>query len=194
MKLTNGMKACLAVPGGVLAVMLLAGPALAKGGGDPGPGPAFAPEDGDAGDEAGPPHGGHAVLKILKKFGQEIGVTDEQKGKIKALLVDFRDDVEPLKEEAMKLHGEMKAILEAKKIDKKAALAKHAEMQAVHQKIADRRFDLVLDVMDVLTADQRAKLFEILEECKPGPGKGKGKGGCFGKGDGPGMGKGMDGW
>jgi len=163
------------------SLALVAAPALADGKGH-----------GDWDDHGQGPHLGH-MLKALKAFGEELGLSDAQKASIKEKVVSMKAEIEPLREEAQALHKELFALLSAKKLDKAKVKAKHAEIQAVYQKIADKHLDTALEALELLTADQRTKLFERIEECKgamcegdcPCPEKGKGKEKGKEKGKGP---------
>ncbi len=175
---------------GALVMMLAAGSAWA---GPKGGGPAFGPEDGDedpamGGESDGP--GPHMLLKALKGLADELDLTQAQRDSIKKIVADGREEISPLKVQARELREELHALLKAKKLDKAKIQAKHDEIQAVHQTIADIRFDMVLLALDVLSAEQRAELFGILEECKAKKGTGECKAMFTGKGKGKGKGKG----
>lgn len=158
-----------------LAVLFLAsGSALAQGWS----GAAFAPEADGTGpgskgkvNKGGP--GPHMLFKALKILADEIELSQDQRDSIKKIIVDGRDEIAPLRKKADTLRAQMQKLMHAKKLDKKKIKAKHAQIQAVNMEIADRRMEMTLDALDVLSDDQRLELFSILEECHAKKGTGQ---------------------
>jgi len=154
------------------AVMLALGssPALAKG------------KKGGKGMQGGPGGGPFMhVLKALQVHADDLGLSAYQKSEIEEKVKACREEVAPLKEEAQALRKEMMALVKAKKLDKKKIKATHKKIQALHQQIGEKKMDAALEVLDLLSVDQRTELFELIgkdKSCKgdcAGQGKGKGK-------------------
>jgi Spy/CpxP family protein refolding chaperone len=160
----NTSSTCTIALASILSLALAASPALADGGkGGPGDGPGT---------------GMGRIFHALKAFADELDLSASQKAGIKEKVEAHRADVAPLHEKAEALRQEMIQLLAAKKLSKTKIKAKQAEIQAVHQEIAGKKLDTVIEVLEILDASQREKLFGMIEKWKAehkGKGKGKGK-------------------
>jgi Spy/CpxP family protein refolding chaperone len=148
------------------ALVLASTPALAQWG----PGPAFAPPGGGPHGFKGPGKGHPGLLGVLRAMADEIGLSEKQRSAIREIVEEGREEIVPLRKQAAGLRAQMRELLAAEKLDKKKIEATHDEIQAVHQTIADIRFHMVLDALEVLTAQQRTELFTLLGQCKGAPG------------------------
>jgi Spy/CpxP family protein refolding chaperone len=166
-----------------VALAVGSGPVLAKGKG----GPALAPMNakGKGGPHGKGPHMGFGrIYKALKAFGDELDLSQYQKSEIKEKVEACRKEVKPLKKQIKTLHKELFDLLKAKKLSKTKIKAKHKQIDAVQDQIAEKKLDTAIEVLEVLSDDQRQELFSLVEKCKgkmcqgdcPCPDKGKGKG------------------
>lgn len=157
----------MAAAAAAVSLALASAPALAKG-----------PKGGQGKGMHFKGHGGGPfkhLVRAIKMHADELGLSAYQKSELEEILKSCREEVVPLKQEAQALRKEMVALFKAKKIDKKKIKAKHKQIQALHQQIGEKKMDAALEALDLLSADQRTELFELIKSSK-GKGKGKGKG------------------
>lgn len=148
----------------------------------PDPGPAGAAHPAWAG-----MHKGHHG-----QFGAYLGLSKEQKEKMKELKMRQHDATRDLKYELAQKALEMKKLYTDPKTDDATLLAKQKELQAVLFKLIEKRGEMRLEFRKILTPEQIKKL----DRMPMGRGMGM-RGGCgmgphMGAGMGPHMGPGMD--
>ena len=152
---------------------------------------------GRGGGPDGGPHdkGMHGIKALVEdpELAAEIGVTDEQVTKIKAILDESKDTRKARRDEMKEAHDALRDALDADPFDAAAARAAHAKMQALHAKAGNERFEQMVKIREVLTAEQHQALREKMQEMrgKIGIRKGLKRGGggfcsdCPGRPDGP---------
>jgi len=92
----------------------------------------------------------------------EVQATDAQKAKIDPLVKAAMDDLKPLHEQLHALHKQLLQQASAPTIDRAALEATRQQGLALADKASKRLLQLVADVGDVLTPEQRKKLAEHL--------------------------------
>ena len=110
------------------------------------------------------------LLKAIRKMGDEMGQTAEQRASIEALIEESRADMAPLKDKKRVLRKEMHELMLAPQLDRVAIEAKHAEILDIKQEKESKRFAVTLQALELLTVDQRVALVTTLESCRPGKG------------------------
>lgn len=118
------------------------------------------------------------------KWSERLGLTDEQKEKIKEIRSQFRSTIETNHESLRSNHEKLREALKSNTSEKELK-EMHSKLSETKQKLGDLRFEVMLKIRAILTPEQRAKF---------GKGHmGGGKRGRGGKGDGYGKGRGR-GW
>jgi len=102
-------------------------------------------------------HGSH-----ISRLYAEVQATDAQKAKIDPLVKAAMADLKPLHEQLHELHKKLLEQASAPTIDRAALEATRQRGLALADKASKRILQLVADVGDVLTPEQRKKLAEHL--------------------------------
>lgn len=148
--------AALAVAALLAAAPLVAQPRAAAG---PGHGPGHHLGAGGPGDH----HGMHGLFdgRGFERLARLLELSDEQRAQAQAIHEATREQVQPLREESMRLHGELRELLEQPAPDATAVgtlvLAVHANRDQIRQLHEDARASFEA----ILTAEQRAELDAI---------------------------------
>jgi Spy/CpxP family protein refolding chaperone len=103
--------------------------------------------------------GGESGMMGERMFDQ-VGVSAEQKAKIRDIMKAAHTDVEARRAEGRQLHQAMAAALAAPQVDAAAAEAVRQKLQAQRDAVSKRHLQAMLDVSAVLTPEQRQKLSE----------------------------------
>ncbi len=143
---------------GVVAILLAALPADARGPG-----------------KAGRGHCGGAGFGIGPRMQAELGLTQEQQKQITALQEKHWQEAAAQHEQVRVKHEELAALWRTDKPDRAAIHAKLAEIDTIREGLRAAAVDLKLAVHALLTPEQRAKA-ELGRGC--GFGGGQGRGGC----------------
>lgn len=106
------------------------------------------------------------------RIAAALELTTEQKVEIQQLKAQMIEDLAPAKAKLGELRSEMHALWTADNPSEKKIMAKHAEMDTYRKKIRARQVQFRLDVLNLLTPDQRAKLKQL--KAKRGQGRGRG--------------------
>jgi len=115
-------------------------------GGPGGPGPFGGP-----GMMAGHPH-------QIERMLDAVGATPDQRAQIKQIVQAARADLKSQHEAGRQLHEQSRALLAQPTIDARAAEALRQQMLAQHDQASKRRLQMMLDVSNVLTPEQRKTL------------------------------------
>jgi Spy/CpxP family protein refolding chaperone len=158
----------------VLAVTALAAYAFAFGPG------------GGRGHGGGPCYGGDITAL------SELNLTAEQTAKVNALREAHLKDVKPLQDKMFSKRGDLKLLWLQTNPDKDKIMAAQKEIRTLRDQMQDKMTAYRLDVLKVLTPEQKEKLKSLKMRHGSGPGMGgRGwQGGPGYHGGGPGMGPG----
>lgn len=110
-----------------------------------------------------------------------LGLSADQQKQVTALESKFDADVAPLRAQMMAKRAEIQALWSAPTPDRRAILARQAEIEPLREKIRTARVDFQLAVQKVLTPEQREAWTAMRGRCG---GRGPGEGG-FGGSDMP---------
>lgn len=88
-------------------------------------------------------------------------LTAEQQVEIQKLKAQMIEDLAPAKAKLTELRTEMHALWTADSPSEKKIMAKHAEMDKYRKQIRARQVKFRIDVLSVLTAEQRAKFKQL---------------------------------
>jgi Spy/CpxP family protein refolding chaperone len=97
---------------------------------------------------------------VMKHVYVEIDATDAQKAELDPIVRQALTDLMPLHQGAHQFHEQAMALLSADKVDRAALEALRAEHVAKIDQASRRLTQLIGDVSDVLTPEQRKKLAE----------------------------------
>jgi Spy/CpxP family protein refolding chaperone len=114
------------------------------------------------------PSGIAAVGDKVDQTLSKVGATDEQKAKIKSILITALGGLMPLQPKAKQLPGRLEALLTAPKIDRAGLEQLRAGIITDLDQASKTLFQALADAADTLTPDQRAKLAAQLAP-KPRP-------------------------
>jgi periplasmic protein CpxP/Spy len=127
----------------------------------------------------GPPPGGPGGPGMRRPGGpmgfgpgfRALDLTDAQKDQLKQIAESHRDEFKAAGEKARAAHDGMRALIESEQIDENAIRAKSQEIAAAEAEIMILNARVRQQSMQVLTAEQIAKLKELRDKA-PGPGRG----------------------
>ncbi|MFN4217194.1 MAG: Spy/CpxP family protein refolding chaperone [Brevinematales bacterium] len=102
----------------------------------------------------GDPQAGYGI----RGLGLVTNLTQDQRDKIFAIQQNLRKDIVSLDAEADQIRYDLHKVMTSSTLDEKKAKDLHAKLQTVQQKIAQRRFEAELDMMKVLTPEQRQQI------------------------------------
>lgn len=179
--------AALAVAGLLAAAPLVAQPQAAAG---PGHGPGPGRHMGAGGDHHG--MSGFFGGRGFARLARHLELTEEQRTQAQAIHQATREQVQPIRERSMELHGQLRELLEQPAPDATAVgeltIAVHANRDQVRRLHTDARASFEA----ILTAEQLAKLGELEERRDERRGRRgeRGERGDWGKGKGKGRGAG----
>lgn len=140
-------------------------------------------------------HGGMGMMpsgRHLDRLLTEVKASDAQRQQIKQITDKARADVQALHEQGKGLHERTTALWTAPKLDAAEAEQLRQQMLAQHDQVSKRMTQVMLDVGNVLTPEQRAKAAELIQAQRAhmGDRMGDRKGGRMGGGMHDRMGKG----
>ncbi len=124
---------------------------------------------------------GHGKGGGMHGLMEKLDLTDAQKAEMEKLHTEMKEDVEPLRERMKELKQQMHQLWENDPVDEEALITLEREMATMKLQMSELRIQMKVDMMDILTPEQRAKFQELKKEFKGKHGKrGKGKG-CSGE-------------
>ena len=95
------------------------------------------------------------------KMKEELNLTAEQSKEIDQLHEDMRADAEPIRTQLRALKEKMHALWSDENPNEKAIISLEHQMSALELKLSELRIQMRLDMMEILTPEQRAKLKEM---------------------------------
>jgi Spy/CpxP family protein refolding chaperone len=101
---------------------------------------------------------------VANRMLNKVDATDEQKEEIDAILDEAFETVDEKRAEHEAKHEELKAILTAETIDREALEELRGEALAHFDEGSAMFLDVIVEVSEVLTVEQREQLAEMIEE------------------------------
>lgn len=133
---------------------------------------------------------------VLREAEEEIGLTEEQKNSIKEIFEKSRENFEELQKKLRAEMDELSKLLKPAKVDVEQAREQLDKVLAAENEIKKAHLVALIQVKNILTAEQQDKLRAWMKEHRPerppGGGQGRGPGGpnCpLGRGQGKGQGQ-----
>ena len=103
---------------------------------------------------------GMAGMPIPERLLDEVGVSAEQKSRLREIFKAAGDDLRAQHEAGRGLHSQMLALMAAPQVDAAAAEALRQQQLSRHDAVTKRALQAMLDAQAVLTPEQRAKIAE----------------------------------
>jgi protein CpxP len=97
-------------------------------------------------------------MGLLPMLGRELQLTDAQRDQVKTIADSHRDEWRGLADRARTAHQALEAAVTGNAIDENLIRGKSAEVAAVEADMAVARAHAYAEVVQILTADQKAKL------------------------------------
>ncbi len=104
------------------------------------------------------------VERIVRHVAIEIDATREQEDRILSLVGGLAADIKPLAERMQATGGELSGLLTATTVDRAALERLRAARLAEADRISKTLLDMIAEVAEVLTPEQRATLAEMMRE------------------------------
>lgn len=105
----------------------------------------------------------HSRGDRMNEILQQLNLTAEQSQQIEAVNQEFRSSYEALKQEMQNNRQEKRASF-AIDASTEELRQQHQSFQALQQQLGDNRFEMMLQVREVLTPEQRRQLAELMEQ------------------------------
>lgn len=99
----------------------------------------------------------------MDKLIQQLDLSPEQSEQVEAIREESKAAAEDLKEQMRSQHEEMKSLM-ASDASTEEIRIQYQEGQALRQEIGNNRFETMLEIREVLTPEQRAKIAELIEQ------------------------------
>jgi Spy/CpxP family protein refolding chaperone len=119
----------------------------------------------------GGPGGFGGPMGLLPMLGHELNLTDAQKDQIKAIADTHKDEWKSLADRERAAHQALNALVMADTIDEASIRQKSAEVAAVDADAAVMRAHAHAEVLQILTADQKAQLKTLISQRRLRPSK-----------------------
>jgi periplasmic protein CpxP/Spy len=100
--------------------------------------------------------------RMIRHLAVEIDATTEQQDKLRAVVQGAVKDLLPLREKVQAARVTARDLLTAQTIDRTAIEKLRADQIALHDQASKRLVQAVADAADVLTADQRRRVSEMI--------------------------------
>ena len=104
--------------------------------------------------------GGKNHEQRWERMKQELGLTPEQQTQISQIRDDFSVRGRELKEEMKTNRQELHSLLSSDASNNQLR-SKHQQLQKLYQQAGNAKFEMMLDIREVLTPEQRTKLMEL---------------------------------
>ncbi|MDJ0648049.1 MAG: Spy/CpxP family protein refolding chaperone [Xenococcaceae cyanobacterium MO_188.B19] len=98
-----------------------------------------------------------------ERMMEELDLTSAQREEIKDIREKYSSQDPDFKEEIKASRQKMQSLL-ASDASKSELRRQHQEMQNLRQKMGDRKFEAMLEMREVLTSEQRAKMAQLIKE------------------------------
>ena len=99
----------------------------------------------------------------FKKVLEQLNLTTEQSEQITAIQENSKGTREALREQMLAERQEMRSLLQSD-ASRQVLTRQHQKLQALRQQKGDNRFETMLQVREILTPEQRAKMAELISQ------------------------------
>jgi periplasmic protein CpxP/Spy len=94
---------------------------------------------------------------------EQLNLTPAQLSQIRTIREDSRATMQPLREQMRTGHQELRALM-ASDASADEIRQRHSALMGLDQQLRTQRFEVMLQIRDVLTPEQRAELAQLLEQ------------------------------
>ena len=130
------------------------------------------------GSEQGGSRHGRKGHMMGPRMMEKLNLSDAQKNEIEGIRLDMKTEMEPLRLKLKDFRSQMHELWSADVPDESAILAVQKKMHAVRGKLGELRIQMKLDMMAVLTPEQKSEFRELRGQSKGKRGRhGRGRGG-----------------
>ena len=105
-------------------------------------------------------------MGMLPMLGRQLNLTDAQKDQIKNLAASHKDEWKALADRARTAHGALNDAVTADAVDESLIRQKSGDVAAIDAELAIARAHARTEVLQILTADQKAQLKTMQAEMK----------------------------
>jgi len=102
--------------------------------------------------------GWYAPGEGIRGISRITNLTQDQQDKIFAIQQKLRADTAAMESEVAQIRYDLHKVLTAATLDEKKAKDLYAKLQAARQKLAERRFAAEMEILKLLTSEQRQQL------------------------------------
>lgn len=99
----------------------------------------------------------------FKRLLEQLDLTPEQSQEIEAIQEKSRTEKETLRQQMQTKHQEMRSLFTSDSTPEQLR-EQHEQLQALHQQLANNRFEMMLQVREVLTPEQRTQMAELMAQ------------------------------
>jgi len=100
------------------------------------------------------------------RLGERLGLTEEQRGKIKTVLESHKGEMQTLAEKLMTERKALRELIHADKVDESAIRAQVAKMAAVEADLAVARANVAHEIQPLLSPEQKQRAKELQAEAE----------------------------
>ena len=98
------------------------------------------------------------------RLGERLGLTEEQRGKIKTVFESHKAELGPLAQKMMSERKTLRELMQADKVDEAAIRAQAAKVAALEADRAVARAKIMQEIRPLLSAEQKQRLQELKAE------------------------------
>ncbi len=96
--------------------------------------------------------------RMVERMAADLQLTEQQQAAIKTIHEEARKDAEPLVKKVRELREKMRSEWQSAKPDKGTLMDLHEEIHKINGELGESRIETRLDVLNVLTPEQRATM------------------------------------
>jgi periplasmic protein CpxP/Spy len=115
------------------------------------------------GDQGTPARGDRGKRGWGEKWQEQLNLSADQKAQIKQIRDQAKSDSQSLRQQMRTAFEKQQSLMAGNASDDQIR-QQHREVQALRQQAADRRFDTMLKIRQILTPEQRAKAAQMRKE------------------------------
>jgi Spy/CpxP family protein refolding chaperone len=106
------------------------------------------------------------IERLLERHADRLHLDAATQERIRAMAAASRDQAQPLRDQAHRLHEEMRSLLSSDSPESAAVLAKADEIGRVETELQKQRLRTMLEIRTLLTPEQRREMVKIHEEMR----------------------------
>ena len=116
----------------------------------------------------------HSRGDKINKILQQLDLTSEQSQQIEVIKQEFETQNTSLKQDIDSNNLPLRLSLFTSDVSTEELREQHKKAQALHQQLGDNRFEMMVQVREVLTPEQQNKMAELLKQKRERRGKRRG--------------------